>query len=580
SQNYTLENIKTVLDEFYKNEIGVIISVDYAVGSSSNLDFTRLDWMIANFRTHPVILAWMCDRYYYCSVGQIIERIKQNDPYHPLFASEDGNKTFFIIPALGENWSSLEFEISKKLPYVDAYKIDSWQQDDDFGGIFYKFLQITQKPLFISYATYGVTVEERACSLERRWDTAYLNLSADRLDRPCLGVTYTSWQEFVSSIDSSKMPAYFIAEDRFKKQGQMVNLANSLILQAKSGEQRQFLKNGKVFYSKGGSGGGGRGINVAVIDPRTGLVEGVRNFDNWINGRENLHLKSFIDSVPNGYILMFAITDEGSSIRGYEDCLKTIEALGSQLIRNVNTWGTWAMISIKGQGVALAEGCNPRVSGQGVVPVELEVSVPLIIDVDRDGIADSVDSDRDNDGVSDAREFSLGTDPLNKDTDNDGINDRIDLIPAVVSIPVPLSITPNIGSAKAETPVDFTTIYKDADRWNNIRNAYLLINAGRTKNNCFYAYYNQNTNKLHLSNDKGIFNSTGFSPGSNNVINNSYVSLNCAATTVSNSSNKLVIKWNIVFKSNFKGLKRAYLYVIDDAGAVSGWMKKGSWIIE
>ncbi|MFA6349616.1 MAG: hypothetical protein WCY12_01645, partial [Candidatus Omnitrophota bacterium] len=99
SQNYTLENIKTVLDEFYKNEIRVIISVDYAVGSSYNLDFTRLDWIIANFRTHPVILAWMCGYYYYDSVGQIIERVKQDDPYHPLFAREDGNKTFFIIPA-------------------------------------------------------------------------------------------------------------------------------------------------------------------------------------------------------------------------------------------------------------------------------------------------------------------------------------------------------------------------------------------------------------------------------------------------------------------------------------------------
>ena len=44
-------------------------------------------------------------------------------------------------------------------------------------------------------------------------------------------------------------------------------------------------------------------------------------------------------------------------------------------------------------------------------------------DFDEDGKIDSVDTDDDNDGILDADEQNLGTNPLNPDTDNDGIQD-------------------------------------------------------------------------------------------------------------------------------------------------------------
>lgn len=49
-------------------------------------------------------------------------------------------------------------------------------------------------------------------------------------------------------------------------------------------------------------------------------------------------------------------------------------------------------------------------------------------DVDRDGIGDNADSDDDNDGLSDADEQALGTDPLKADSDNDGVPDATEVL--------------------------------------------------------------------------------------------------------------------------------------------------------
>lgn len=56
-----------------------------------------------------------------------------------------------------------------------------------------------------------------------------------------------------------------------------------------------------------------------------------------------------------------------------------------------------------------------------------QAAVPSIADVDADGIADDVDTDDDNDGVSDADEAAAGTNPLDPDTDGDGVSDADEL---------------------------------------------------------------------------------------------------------------------------------------------------------
>ena len=55
------------------------------------------------------------------------------------------------------------------------------------------------------------------------------------------------------------------------------------------------------------------------------------------------------------------------------------------------------------------------------------------LDTDGDGIPDSQDTDDDNDGLTDVQEQTLGTDPLNPDTDGDGKGDASDNCPLDVN---------------------------------------------------------------------------------------------------------------------------------------------------
>jgi len=54
-------------------------------------------------------------------------------------------------------------------------------------------------------------------------------------------------------------------------------------------------------------------------------------------------------------------------------------------------------------------------------------SALAIVDTDVDGIPDSVDTDNDNDGLSDTLEAFLGTDPLLADSDGDGLTDYVEV---------------------------------------------------------------------------------------------------------------------------------------------------------
>jgi hypothetical protein len=106
-----------------------------------------------------------------------------------------------------------------------------------------------------------------------------------------------------------------------------------------------------------------------------------------------------------------------------------------------------------------------------------------------------------------------------------------------------------------------------------------LINTSTGGRDCFYGYYNQNTNKLYLRNNANTSWLGGFTPGSSNIIENSYARLDCSTTAISGNGNTLRIKWNVTFKPTFTGNENTYLYVEDDKDAYSGWVLRGNWTI-
>ncbi|MDQ8045455.1 MAG: hypothetical protein REI11_12690 [Patulibacter sp.] len=81
-------------------------------------------------------------------------------------------------------------------------------------------------------------------------------------------------------------------------------------------------------------------------------------------------------------------------------------------------------------------------------------------DTDGDGVPDIVDADDDNDGLSDALELSIGTDPLKVDTDGDGIWDSYEFESALdlngIALPYP-------GKKPWPNPLDGTDANADFD---------------------------------------------------------------------------------------------------------------------
>lgn len=145
--------------------------------------------------------------------------------------------------------------------------------------------------------------------------------------------------------------------------------------------------------------------------------------------------------------------------------------------------------------------------------------------------------------------------------------------------PQVVSVTPSSGIIPINTPTNFTSVYSDADGWQNLAKAQLLINTSTNGAKCFYAYYDQNANKFYLRNDTNKSWLGGYAPGSANIIQNSYATLDCSRSTISGSGTTLSVSWSIAFKSTFTGSKYLYLYVTDDTGAIQGWVNKGTCTI-
>lgn len=153
---------------------------------------------------------------------------------------------------------------------------------------------------------------------------------------------------------------------------------------------------------------------------------------------------------------------------------------------------------------------------------------------------------------------------------------------AANSVPTIVSLSPTSGAYQPGATVKFTTVFSDANGWQNIQYCYFLINTSTGGANCFYGYYNQNTNKFYIRNDTNSAWLGGFTPGSGNTIQNACAKLNCLSSSISGSGSILTITWSITFNTPFASHtgKACYLYVRDDSNAYAGLTKKGTAIID
>lgn len=170
-------------------------------------------------------------------------------------------------------------------------------------------------------------------------------------------------------------------------------------------------------------------------------------------------------------------------------------------------------------------------------------------------------------------------------SDTQGLADGWDLKGSVRAV-APSDGPENLGTQPvgALTPLNRPLVvssgYAYADGVPNIVGCYLLLNTTLDANNCAYFYYDATNNKLWLRNDAGTAWLGGYAPGTENVIENSYVKLYCSTTTVTTAPT-VNIGWSFVLNTSLAGKRlKAWTYVIDSQGKADGWDEFGEFLAE
>ncbi|MGQ9633192.1 MAG: interleukin-like EMT inducer domain-containing protein [Bryobacteraceae bacterium] len=109
----------------------------------------------------------------------------------------------------------------------------------------------------------------------------------------------------------------------------------------------QFRWNGQVIFDTVG-GGPGRGINVLAVNSATGAFGPVRTFDTWGDEAASAELVSYLNSLPDGALVMFAVADEGTRLLSAEARGAIARMFFSRYIWGLDYQQSWALIGRKG----------------------------------------------------------------------------------------------------------------------------------------------------------------------------------------------------------------------------------------
>lgn len=103
-----------------------------------------------------------------------------------------------------------------------------------------------------------------------------------------------------------------------------------------------------------------RGYNIAVLDPKTGDLLEARGFDTWANPYESQALARFLAQVPEGYIVIAAVQEDGAR-HLTEEAVHALRSIGAGEDMRGREGQAHAVIGVKGAppGTALEEVGGP-----------------------------------------------------------------------------------------------------------------------------------------------------------------------------------------------------------------------------
>ena len=127
----------------------------------------------------------------------------------------------------------------------------------------------------------------------------------------------------------------------------------------------------------------GRGYNLAVMDPQTGVVEATASFDTHLDEGASRAMADFVVSIPEGRIVAVSVRDEASRLLS-EEAVQALRTIGAEDdLREKFRWGQ-AIIGVKGaqpgQAVENLDALRPAVVyvGEGTTEPHLAAAFSLV----------------------------------------------------------------------------------------------------------------------------------------------------------------------------------------------------------
>jgi uncharacterized repeat protein (TIGR01451 family) len=139
------------------------------------------------------------------------------------------------------------------------------------------------------------------------------------------------------------------------------------------------------------------------------------------------------------------------------------------------------------------------------------------------------------------------------------------------------TVAPATGSGPTGVTTYFTTTWKDANGWADLKQCYFHIGADASIVGNVTLLYNAAKDRLWLRSDDGSAWLGGCAPGTDDTIENSQAILNCKRTRQQGADDTLGLRWAIEFKPGYEGDKKTGLKCKDRSKARAKASWKGTW---
>jgi hypothetical protein len=124
----------------------------------------------------------------------------------------------------------------------------------------------------------------------------------------------------------------------------------------------------------------------------------------------------------------------------------------------------------------------------------------------------------------------------------------------------------------------FELQFNDPDGVQNIRNVYFMIAPDKSGDNAAYFSYAPNIDTLYLRSDGNNFWFKG-SPGTEQILRNSQVSVNLADVVVTADETLVNLSLPLQFTRTFTGEMNVYMFIRDRDGTKTGWELMDTYMV-